>query len=320
MVHQMLTNRSYVGDVVNFRTYSKSYKLKQRLPNPEENWEIHENVHQPVIPRPIWEQVQRTFGQTKCRQPKGVEKHMLAGYLVCSDCGASLNYKRPSDKPWNEYYSCHNNRQHNGLCQTTHHIRVDVIMDTISHQLRNIIGFASLFEDEFVKLIVDEQYRQVQLRQKKNQHDLNEALARDKDINRLYEKIYEDQVLGRLPEERFMMLAAKYDEEQAALRLRIRNLRKIVQEEKEHELNAEGFLALVRHYSAGFEELYPEILREFIDKVVVHHREMIQGVMEQKVEINYKLIGKVDLPLLTPVQIERFQESFGREKAARKAA
>ena len=116
------------------------------------------------------------------------------------------------------------------------------------------------------------------------------------------------------------MLAAKYDEEQATLRLRIRNLRKIVQEEMAHEMNAEGFLALVRHYSAGFEELTPAILREFIDKVVVHHREIKQGVMGQKVDIFYKLIGKVDLPLLTPAQIERFQESFGRKKATRKAA
>ena len=95
------------------------------------------------------------------------------------------------------------------------------------------------------------------------------------------------------------------------------------------QLNAEGFLALVRHYSAGVEELTPAILREFIDKVVVHHREIKQGgiaattggsVMGQKVDIFYKLIGKVDLPLLTPAQIERFQESFGRKKAARKAA
>ena len=320
MVRQMLGNRSYVGDVINFRTYSKSYKLKQRIPNPEEKWEIHENVHDPIIQRPVWEQVQRTFGHTKCRQPKGAEKHMLSGYLVCSDCGASLNYKRPSDKPWNAYFSCHNNRQNNGLCATTHHIRVDAIMETVTNELRNIMGFADIFEDEFVKLIVDEQYRQVQLAQKKNQRDLNEALSRDKEINRLYEKIYEDQALGRLPEDRFLMLASKYDEEQAALRLRIRNLKKIVAEEKEHELNAEGFVALVRRYTAGFEELTPELVREFIDKVVVFHREKVQGVEEQQVDIYYKLVGKVDVPLLTKPQMDRLRESFGRRKIEPNAA
>ena len=104
-------------------------------------------------------------------------------------------------------------------------------------------------------------------------YDDTQEQARDKEINRLYEKIYEDQALGRLPEERFLMLASKYDDEQAALRQRIRYLQKIVAEEKGHEMNADGFLALVRRYTADFPELTPEIVQEFIDKVIVHHRE-----------------------------------------------
>jgi len=116
------------------------------------------------------------------------------------------------------------------------------------------------------------------------------------------------------------MLAAKYDEEQAALRLRIRNLKKTVQDEKEHELNAEGFLARVRLYTDGFEELTPEILRLFIDKAVVYHRVQVQGVMEQQVDVYYKLVGKVDVPQLTPAQLARFRASFGREEADRGAA
>ncbi|MCL2494885.1 MAG: DUF4368 domain-containing protein, partial [Oscillospiraceae bacterium] len=186
--------------------------------------------------------------------------------------------------------------------------------------LRSIMGFAGMFEDEFVKLIVDEQYRQVQLRQRQNQKDLAAAQARDKELDRLYEKIYEDQALGRLSEDRFLQLGAKYDEEQAALRLRIRNLKKIVAEEKEHELNAEGFLALVRRYTADFAELTPEILRAFIDRVVVHHRVIVQGVQEQQVEIYYKLVGKVDLPVLTKPQMDRLRESFGRRMDNRQAA
>jgi len=319
MVRQILTNRSYVGDVVNFRTYSISFKQKKRLPNPEEKWEIHENAHEAIIPRPTWERVQRTLGNTKCRQPKNGEKHMLAGCLVCSDCGAHLNYKCPSDKPWNHYFSCHNNRQHNGLCPTTHHIRVDMITELVTNQLRNVMNFAGMFEDEFVKLVIDENYRQVQLRQKSNRRDLTDAQARDKELDRLYEKIYEDQALGKIPEERFMMLAAKYDEEQAALRLRIRNLRKIVQEEMAHEMNADGFLALVRRYTDSFNELTPQIVGEFIDKIVVHHKQTVQGVPRQRVEIYYKLVGKVEVPLLDKAQKERFQWSFGWEDE-RKAA
>ena len=319
MVRQILVNRSYAGDVVNFRTYSKSYKLKQRLPNPEENWEIHENAHEPIIKRADWEHVQRTFGNTKCRKPKNAEKNMLSGYLVCSDCGASLNYKCPSDKPHNHYFSCHNNRQNNGLCATTHHIRVDNITDTVTHGIREILYFAGYFEDEFVKLVTSEHYRRVQVQQRLNQKDLAAAQARDKELDRLYEKIYEDQALGRLSEERFMQLAAKFDEEQATLRLRIRNLKKIVQEEKRHEMNAEGFLALARRYN-DIDELTPEILREFIDKVVVYHRQMEQGVMTQRVEIHFKMIGYVVLPALDQKKLDGLKMGFGREDAKALAA
>jgi len=319
MVRQMLLNRSYVGDVVNFRTYSKSYKLKKQIKNPEENWVVHEKVHEPIIERGKWEHVQRTFGQTKCQHPKEYEKSILSGYLVCSDCGANLNHKRPTDKPHNEYFSCANKRQNNGLCATTHHIRVDSITDIVTHQIRGILYFASYFEDEFVKLVVDEHYRCIQVQQRQNQKDLAAAQARDKELDRLYEKIYEDQALGRLTEERFLQLGAKYDEEQNALRQRIRHLRKIVQDEKLHEMNADGFLALVRKYT-DIDELSPEILREFIDKVVVHHRQKEQGVMTQRVEIHFKMIGHVVLPTLDRKRLDGLQMGFGRNPALALAA
>jgi hypothetical protein len=311
MVRQILGNRSYVGDVVNFRTYSKSYKLKKRLPNPEENWEIHENVHEHLIERSDWERVQKTFGHTKCRQPKHTEKNMFAGLLVCSDCGAALNFKYTHDNPDNQYFSCRNKRDNNGLCSQTHHIRVDTLTELVTHNVRNILHFASLFEDEFVKIVVDEHYKNILTAQRKNQRELQEAQTRDRELDRLYEKIYEDQALGRLPEERFMMLAGKYDEEQAIVRQRIRHLKKIVQEEKQHEMNADGFLRLVRKYTE-IEQLSPEILHEFIDHIVVHHRQKEQGVMIQRVEIYYKMIGHVVVPQMSKSQLERLQVSFGR--------
>jgi len=122
VVLEILTKQVYVGDVINFRTYSKSYKLKERLDNPRENWEIHKDVHEPIIERSFWEDIQKTFGDTKYRKPKHIEKNMFAGYLKCSDCGANLNYKYTHDNPNNHYFSCHNKRSNNGLCGKTHHI------------------------------------------------------------------------------------------------------------------------------------------------------------------------------------------------------
>ena len=140
MVRKILMNPLYVGDVVNFRTYSKSYKLKTRYDNPAENWEISRNVHEPVIPRDQWETVQKTFGGTKMRAPKHTEKSIFAGLLKCSDCGANLNYKYTHDNPDNQYFSCRNKRAGNGLCGKTHHIRVDVLNQLYSRSKNTQTG------------------------------------------------------------------------------------------------------------------------------------------------------------------------------------
>ncbi len=123
MVRKILINRSYVGDVVNFRTYSKSFKLKERLANPEENWEIHENVHEPIIERSAWEEIQKSFGQTKYRKPKHIDKNVFSGFLKCSDCGANLNYKYTNDNPDN-HYSLAVTSVHTTVCVTKRIISV----------------------------------------------------------------------------------------------------------------------------------------------------------------------------------------------------
>lgn len=316
MVRKILSNQSYVGDVVNFKTYSKSFKLKDRLENPKENWEIHENVHDPIIERSVWEDIQKSFGNTKYRKPKHIEKNIFAGLLQCSDCGANLNYKYTHDNPANHYFSCHNKRKNNGLCSKTHHIRVDNLTDIVTRHLSSIIRFAALYEGEFVKIVVNEHYKQIQVQQKRNQEALQTALVREKEVDILYEKLFEEKILGNLTEERFKKLSYKYEDEQAELKQKIKHLKSIVAEEKLHEMNAGGFVELVRKYT-DMQELTYEILHSFIDKIVVHHREKLFGEMVQKVEIYYKMIGYVELPEMSESEKESFIKSFGRtEKSA----
>ena len=318
MVQKILMNRSYVGDVVNFRTYSKSFKLKDRLDNPEENWEIHENVHEPIISRSVWESVQKSFGTTKCRAPKHVEKNIFAGLLKCADCGANLNYKYTHDNPDNHYFSCRNNRQKNGLCSQSHHIRVDSITDIVTLHLAGILRFASVFEDEFVKLVVNEQYKVIELQQRRNQLALQTAHARAKEVDILCEKLFEEKILGNLTEERFKKLSYKYEDEQSELSQKVKHLKSVVSEEQRHEMNAEGFVQLVRHYT-DFRELTPEILHSFIDKIVVHHKEKRLGAMEQDVEIYYKMIGYIELPEMSEAEKQSYIQSFGRKEIDRSA-
>ena len=263
--------------------------------------------------RSAWEDIQKSFGQTKYRKPKHIEKNMFSGFLKCSDCGANLNYKYTHDNPDNHYFSCRNKRANNGLCSQTHHIRVDVITDIVTQNLSNIVRFASQFEDEFVKIVMDEQYKQVVLQQRKNQTALQEALSREKEVDILYEKLFEEKILGNLTEERFKKLSYKYEDEQTALRQKIKHLKDVVVEEKKHEMNADGFLQIVRKYT-DIKEITPEILREFIDKIVVHHREQLFGETVQKVEIYYKMIGYVELPKMTKSEKESLTVTFGRKE------
>ena len=319
LVRKILQNQAYVGDVLNFRTYSKSYKLKKRLDNPEEKWEIHKDVHEAIIPRDEWELIQKTFGDTKYRKPKHIEKNMFCGYLKCSDCGANLNYKYTHDNPDNHYFSCRNKRANNGLCSKTHHIRVDVITELVRRNLSEIVRFASAFEDEFVKIVMDEQYKQIQTQQRKNQEALQTLLARNREVDVFYEKLFEEKILGNLTEDRFKKLSEKYENEQTELTQRIQYMKKVVAEEQKHELNAEGFLQSVRKYT-DIQELTPEILREFIDKIVVHHREKQGKETFQQVDIYYRFIGHVELPQLSKSQQEAYLLSFGREKEESQSA
>ncbi|MFI3324671.1 MAG: DUF4368 domain-containing protein, partial [Clostridia bacterium] len=217
------------------------------------------------------------------------------------------------DNPNNQYFSCRNKRANNGLCGTTHHIRVDTITELVKKNLGNIVRFASVFENEFVKIVVDEKYKEIQLRQKKNQEALQVALSRNNEVDILYEKLFEEKILGNLTEDRFKKLSEKFEDEQSQLKMKIDNLKKIVADELNHEMNAEGFLSLVRKYT-DIEKVTPKILQEFIDKIVVHHREEIDGIKTQKVEIYYKMIGYIELPLISKKENEQLIKMFGLKK------
>lgn len=313
MVRNILSNQSYTGDVINFKTYSKSFKLKKRLENDKKNWQIHKNVHKPIIQRELFELVQKKFHTTKLQKPRQTTKNIFAGFLRCSDCGANLNYKFTHDNPNNHYFSCKNNRERNGICKKTHHIRVDVLTNLVRNEIANIVRFAAEFEDEFVKIVVDEDYKRIQATQKRNLETLNKMLVRDKELDTLCEKVFEEKILGNLSEERFLKLSEKYEEEQFELKAQIKNMKKIVEEEKKHELNANGFLKIVRKYS-DIEELTLDILQEFIDKIVVYHREEIMGETIQKIEIYYKMIGNIKVPKMAKVEKENYIKTFGRKK------
>ncbi len=191
--------------------------------------------------------------------------------------------------------------------------RGDVLTHLVKNDISNIVQFATEFEDEFVKIVVDEDYKRIQATQKKNLEALNKMLGRGKELDTLCEKVFEEKILGNLPEDRFLKLSQKYEDEQFELKAQIKHMKKVVAEEKSHELNADGFLQIVRKYS-NIEELTTEILHEFIDKIIVHHKEKVFGETIQRVEIYYKMIGQVQIPKFSRPEKDSYKKSFGRTK------
>ena len=191
--------------------------------------------------------------------------------------------------------------------------RGDVLTHLVKNDISNIVQFATEFEDEFVKIVVDEDYKRIQATQKKNLEALNKMLSRGKELDTLCEKVFEEKILGNLSEDRFLKLSQKYEDEQFELKAQIKHMKKVVAEEKSHELNADGFLQIVRKYS-NIEELTTEILHEFIDKIIVHHKEKVFGETIQRVEIYYKMIGQVQIPKFSRPEKDSYKKSFGRTK------
>ena len=156
------------------------------------------------------------------------------------------------------------------------------------------------------------------MQQKRNQDTLSQLLNRDSELDTLYEKLFEEKILGNLNEERFKKLSYKYEDEQAELKQRIKHMKSVVTEDKAHEMNCGGFLDMIRKYT-DVAELTPSILYEFIDRIVVHHREQVYGEMVQRVEIYYKMIGFVELPSMSKSQKENYVRCFSRIKENRTA-
>ena len=305
----MLKNQKYCGDVVNFQTYSRSYKLKDRLKNPKEEWSIHENVHQAIIDRDTFEQVQQTFAKTKMRNPKEIPKHMLAGYLVCSDCGKNLHYKLTYPNNANHYFSCGNNRTSKTLCPLSHHIRVDTVMEATLQMIARVTRFARDYEDEFVKIVVSEKYKLIQLEQGRNKKELGRITGRQSELEILFTQLYEDRTLGVLPENVFLKMSKRYTDEQAELDTKAAALQKVVDSDNTHQMDVDRFLKMVRKYTA-INELTPEVLRHYIDKIVVHHREETAEGKTQKVDFYFNFIGKAEMPML--YELAPYKQAFER--------
>ena len=197
-ITKILTLPEYTGDLINFKTYSKSFKNKRRLENPEENQRLFQNHHEPIIDRVTWETVQEIRSGTKRRQPKNAEKNMFAGLLYCADCGHKLHYNINHPNSSIEYFNCSNYRGNRGTCNETHYIRADSLEQVVLLELNRMTSYLKDNEAEFAELLARKTSQDYERNKKCRQQKLNGLKARYSEVDMLFERTYEDNVSGTL--------------------------------------------------------------------------------------------------------------------------
>ena len=299
-ITHILSLQEYCGDILNFKTYSKSYKNKKRLANDRENWVIFQDVHEPIIERAVFEQVQQKRGKIRKRRTHEGERNMFSGLLVCADCGYNLHFHFNQGNPDIKYFNCSNYKGNRGSCTSTHYVRVDFLEQVVLGEIRRLTKFASQFEDEFVKAVIGHSQQAEATDRKLKEKELKALQARDEELDGLFERIYEDNVSGKLSDDRFARMSKRYEEEQKELAEKIKALRAEIDKQSSQSMTTDMFISLVRKYTRA-RKLTPRMLNELIEKIEVFNAEKIDGVWEQRLRIHYNCVGVVEIPELIPL-------------------
>lgn len=294
-VVRILERQEYIGNTVNFKTYRKSYKQKKTLRKDPSEWQVFEGTHEAIIDKETFAIVQRIRDGRRRLTPMG-EMPILSGMVFCADCGSKMYQVRM--RGWEhdkEYFVCANYRKKTKAACTSHQIRNVVIEQLLLEDLRRVTAFAKRHEEEFVRLVTDSASRSLNREMKDNRKEYEQSQARIAALDKIIQRLYEDNVTGRISDERFARMSATYEAEQQTLEKRVAELQILMDCAKQKAMNVEYFLSLVRKYT-DIQELTGEIIREFVEKIIVFKAEKVDGHRQQRIQIIYNAIGAVEIP------------------------
>lgn len=294
VVH-ILENREYTGCLVNFKTTMQSCKIHKIIYNPEEEQAVFEDMHEPIIDRETWERVQILRKQRK-RPNRYDEVALFSGLLFCADCGSVLYQQRyQTDKRKQDCYICGSYKKRTADC-TAHFIRTDLLTAGVLSNLRQVTEYAAKHENRFLKLLIQQNEIGDKRKSATTRKQLSQAQEHIAEISRIIKRLYEDNVTGKISDERFSELLADYEQEQRKLKDQAVVLQSELDKSQSAAVNAEKFIGIVRK-NLAFEELTPTLLREMVEKIIVHERSYDEnGTRRQSIEIYYSFVGKIDLP------------------------
>ena len=281
----------YLGHTVNFRTRRKSYRTKKSVANPPEQWMVFENTHPAIWTEEIAEAVKRAR-ENRRRVTKMGDMGMFSGVVYCADCGERLYFCRTVKwEHTQECYTCSTYRNRKGC--SAHYIRAVVLEQLVLENLQKVISFAQFNEDAFVEILMDGRKKALDAKQASAKRTLVKQERRITELDTIIQKLYEDNVCGKLTDERFAKLSAGYEQEQAELTASVQTLRSELEAAQKSTDNAEKFLRLVRKYTEP-KELSAVMVQEFIEKIIVHAPDKSSGHRVQQIDIRYNFIGEME--------------------------
>ena len=295
-VKKILTLQEYCGDVINFKSYSKSYKMKKRIENPEENRAIFLNVHEAIIDRQTWEKVQALQKGTRRKKPTVTqEPSVFSGLLKCPECGGNLNFHFNQNNHDIKFFSCQNHNSGYRKCSKTHYIRLDFLEQVVLYEVKRLACFASEYENDFIKAMIGRSAKVAENTALRKQRELDTLTARDLELDMLFERLYEDNVAGKIDDARFAKMSKRYEQEQGENAKKIKALRLELKKDESKRMDIDDFLETVRRYTDAA-TITKRMVAELIDHIEVYHAEKQDGVTNQRVVIYYNCIGAFDVP------------------------
>ena len=311
-VVNILERMEYTGCTCNFKTYSKSYKLKKRIPNALEDMFILPDTQEAIVPKEQWDRVQE-LRQHKRRMTKAERQGLFSGLVVCADCGSKLHFATCKNfEGRQDHYVCAKYKSGRGTC-SAHYIREDVLRDVVLERIRAVTEYIRAdvegFQEDWLMCRREEQEKSI----REDKRRLEKAKKRLADIDKLITRIYEDMVLGNLSQERYQKMLEGYEAEQAALNNEVIGLEDWVATREEMEDNVDQFLALLEKY-VDIPELTPTIVNEFIKQIIVYAPDKSSGKRTQKVKIVFNFLEEVEVPEISEPVIT--ETTYGRRKTA----
>ena len=293
-IKYILSQTAYAGHTVNFQTAVKSYKTKKQIRLPKEDWIIYRNTQEPIIDEKTFETVQQ-MRKVKRARTKYNEPNMFSGLLYCADCGNHLTIQRVARNRKMDNFSCATYRKKKkGLC-SCHRILVSDLETIVKEDLQKVCEYVFLHEKEFTDEYLSGSKRETVKFQAKTKAELKRLSERQEEIGKIIRKLYEDNVNGRITDERFDFLAKSYEDEGNELKTKIQEFKNALASSVQDEEKLSKFLKVVKSYTE-IEELTPEILNSFIEKIYIGETEKYNGRKMQEVEIIYKFVGAINLP------------------------